>query len=79
MQYEGQICRAPMERASFMLPVMVGCSYNRCKFCNLFRHLKYRELPMSQIEDELKRVAALGGKPKKIFLGDGNAFGRTSD
>ncbi|MDY2886499.1 MAG: radical SAM protein, partial [Bariatricus sp.] len=29
MNYEGQICRAPMERASFMLPVMVGCSYNR--------------------------------------------------
>ena len=23
MNYEGQICRAPMERASFMLPVMV--------------------------------------------------------
>ena len=73
MNYEGQICRAPMERASFMLPVMVGCSYNRCKFCNLFRHLKYRELPMEQIEEELKRVAELGGNPKKIFLGDGNA------
>lgn len=75
MNYEGQICRAPMERSSFMLPVMVGCSYNRCKFCNLFRHLKYRELPMEQIEAELKRVYELGGKPKKIFLGDGNAFG----
>ena len=36
MDYEGQICRAPMERSSFMLPVMVGCSYNQCKFCNLF-------------------------------------------
>ena len=35
MQYEGQICRAPMERASFMLPVAVGCSYNACKFCTL--------------------------------------------
>ncbi|XCP85774.1 radical SAM protein [Roseburia hominis] len=75
MNYEGQICRAPMERASFMLPVMVGCSYNRCKFCNLFRHLKYRELPMEEIENELKRVQVAGGKPKKIFLGDGNAFG----
>ena len=75
MNYEGQICRAPMERSSFMLPVMVGCSYNRCKFCNLFRHLKYRELPMEQIEDELRRVKNLGGMPKKIFLGDGNAFG----
>lgn len=75
MNYEGQICRAPMERSAFMLPVMVGCSYNRCKFCNLFRHLKYRELPMEQIVDELDRVRSLGGKPKKIFLGDGNAFG----
>ena len=75
MNYEGQICRAPMERSAFMLPVMVGCSYNRCKFCNLFRHLKYRVLPMEQIEEELQRVHKLNGKPRKIFLGDGNAFG----
>ena len=59
MNYEGQICRGPMERSSYMLPVAVGCSYNRCKFCTLFRHLKYRELPMEQIEAELltKEVA----------------------
>ncbi len=75
MDYEGQICRAPMERASFMLPVAVGCSYNQCKFCTLFKHLKYRELPVWQVEDELKRVKNMGGCPKKIFLGDGNAFG----
>lgn len=75
MDYEGQICRAPMERASFMLPVMVGCSYNRCKFCNLFRHLTYRELSLKDIEAELRRVKDTGGSPKKIFLGDGNAFG----
>ena len=30
---------------------------------------------MEQIEAELKRVRELHGKPKKIFLGDGNAFG----
>lgn len=74
MEYEGQICRAPMERSSFMLPVMVGCSYNKCKFCNLFRHLKYRELPIKQIENELIRVKKLGGALKKVFLGDGSAF-----
>lgn len=75
MNYEGQICQAPMERASFSLPVMVGCSYGQCKFCNLFRHLKYRVIPMEDIESELKRVHDIGGKPMKIFLGDGNAFG----
>ena len=79
MEYEGRICRAPMERASYMLPVMVGCSYNKCKFCNLFRDLKYRELPLEQVEEELQRVKNLGGNPRKIFLGDGNAFGLKMD
>ena len=74
MEYEGQICRSPMERSSFMLPVMVGCSYNRCKFCMLFKHLTYRRLPMEQIFADIRRVADLGGDPKWVFLGDGNAF-----
>lgn len=75
MQYEGQICRPPMERASYMLPVAVGCSYNACTFCTLFKHLHYRELPKEQIEAEMQRVHAAGGNPKTVFLGDGNAFG----
>lgn len=79
MQYEGQICRPPMERASYMLPVAVGCSYNACTFCTLFKHLSYRELPREQIEAEMQRVAAAGGNPKTIFLGDGNAFGLATD
>lgn len=69
MNYEGQICRAPMERSAFMLPVMVGCSYNGCKFCNLFRHLKYRKLPVEQIESELQRVKGLRRQPETDFSG----------
>lgn len=79
MDYEGQICRAPMERAAFMLPVAVGCSYNRCRFCMLFKHLKYRELPIEQVEAELRRVRSVGGNPRRVFLGDGNAFGLKSE
>lgn len=79
MQYEGQICRPPMERSSYMLPVAVGCSYNACTFCGLFKHLRYRELPKEQIEAEMIRVHQAGGNPKSIFLGDGNAFGLATD
>ena len=64
-----------MEKSSFMLPVAVGCSYNRCTFCTLFKHLSYRQLPLEQVEAEIKRVHQAGGNPKQIFLGDGNAFG----
>ena len=79
MQYEGQICRPPMERASYMLPVAVDCSYNACTFCTLFKHLSYRELPREQIEAEMQRVTAAGGNPKTVFLGDGNAFGLATE
>lgn len=74
MEYEGQICRSPMERRSFMLPVTVGCCYNKCYFCMLFKHLRYRELPMEQIEAELRWVRDAGGDLKTVFLGDGSAF-----
>lgn len=74
VNYEGQICRSPMERGSFMLPVAVGCSHNRCRFCMLFKHLTYRILPLELVKAEIDRIAALGGNPERIFLGDGNAF-----
>ena len=58
-----------MERASYMLPVMVGCSYNKCKFCNLFRDLKYRELPLEQgIEEELQRVEESGEEIQERYF-----------
>ena len=74
MEYEGRICRGPMEAKAFMLPVTVGCPYNRCKFCDLFTDLKYRKISMEDIENELKRVSALGGNPELVYLGDGSAF-----
>ena len=70
MDYEGQICRAPMERSSFMLPVMVGCSYNVCRFCGLFKLLKYREIPFEQVEEECKRVSSMGGGAGQSELSD---------
>ncbi len=79
MEYEGKICTPPMERASFKLPIMTGCSYNKCKFCALFRNIKYRELPLEKIEEELLRIKSIKGNPAKIFLGDGNAFGLKTD
>ena len=53
--------------------------YNKCKFCNLFRDLKYRELPLGAgRKRNCKGVKNLGGNPK-IFLGDGNHIGLKMD
>ena len=67
MEYEGQICRATMERSAYKLPVMVGCRYNKCKFCDLFKHLKFRVIPIEEVTADIKRVYDSGGRPRKIY------------
>lgn len=74
MDYEGRICRPSFEKGAFKLPISVGCSYNACKFCCLFKYLNFRELEDEKIFEEVDRVKNASGKPTVCFLGDGNAF-----
>ena len=74
MNHRGTICRTSRERGSFELPVSQGCPYNACAFCNLYKGTRYRELPLEQVEQFLLRVRDAGGTPKRVMLGEGNAF-----
>lgn len=72
MSYKGVICGVVEERFTYKLPISIGCSYNKCAFCNFYKHVEYQELPLEDIEAELARVNKAGGMPDRIMLGDGN-------
>lgn len=74
MDYEGRICRPAFEKGAFKLPISVGCSYNQCKFCDLFKDLKFKIIDDEIVYDEIKRVKNVTGMPVVCFFGDGNAF-----
>lgn len=74
MEYEGVICRPPMELGAFLLPVTVGCTHNRCTFCTFYKDTGFRVIPMEDVEAELARAAGSGRTPRRVFLGDGNPF-----
>lgn len=74
MDHTGQITCATTERTAFLLRVMKGCSYNGCRFCDMFRRLKAEPTPLEDVEAECRRVADVGGRPKKVFLLDGDAM-----
>lgn len=74
MDHRGTICRTSRERGSFELPVSQGCPYNACAFCDMYKGTKYRDLPLEQVKGYLQRVCDAGGKPKRVMLGEGNAF-----
>lgn len=79
MEYEGVICRPPMELGAFLLPVTVGCTHNRCTFCTFYKDIGFRVIPLETVEAELARAAGSGRTPRRIFLGDGNPFALDAD
>ena len=41
------------EMTTFLLPVTIGCSYNRCVFCSMYKDQQYSEVSMRDIEMQL--------------------------
>lgn len=48
------IVHYPQDEMTIMLiPVTIGCSYNKCEFCSMYKDNKYSEVPLSEIEMHL--------------------------
>lgn len=75
MRYEGTIYRPPSEANSYILQATVGCSWNHCTYCDMYRAKRFRvRETASIIEDIHEAKRALGSGVKKIFVADGDAL-----
>ncbi|PRQ06673.1 radical SAM protein [Enhygromyxa salina] len=81
MDYVGRIYRPPSEAHSLLLQVTIGCSHNRCVYCDMYRDKQFRPKPWAQIEADLielgSKAASHGRRgllPKRVFLCDGDAL-----
>lgn len=74
MQYEGTTYRPPPEADTPLLQVTVGCAHNRCTFCDMYRDVSFRRIPMDRIEADLQELRAIFPKSERIFLVNGDAF-----
>ena len=75
MRYEGKIYRPPSEADAFILQATVGCSWNHCTYCDMYREKDFR---VRAIEDTLADVEevrrAIGDRVEKVFVADGDAL-----
>lgn len=75
LRYAEPLYRPPSEADSLILQVTLGCSYNRCTFCGMYRHKRFRVRPLEELVAEMDGVRAqLGGAVSKVFLADGDAL-----
>lgn len=53
MKYNGTVYRPPIEAQSFLLPITEGCTHNTCAFCNMYKGIPFRMLPIEEVEEYL--------------------------
>ncbi len=74
--YIEPVFRPPSEAYSLILQVTIGCSWNRCTFCEMYTQpqKKFRFKTQENIERELSAIASTGSPVRRIFLADGDAM-----
>lgn len=75
MRYEGDVYRPPSEADSLILQATIGCSWNACTYCDMYRAKRFRVRPLAEIlEDVAAARATLGPGVDKVFVADGDAL-----
>lgn len=79
LNYEGPVYRPPSEADSLILQATIGCSWNHCTYCAMYRHKQYRERDRAEVAREIEEVARAvqaGRHPevRRVFVGDGDAL-----
>ena len=67
MRYEGDIYRPPSEANSYILQATIGCSWNHCTYCDMYREKRFRVRPL---EETLADVAEAGLRPNPSIAVD---------
>jgi len=75
MRYEGRIYRPPSEADAYILQATIGCSWNHCTYCDMYRDKEFRVRELAETLEDLDAAAeAAGGQIEKLFVADGDAL-----
>ena len=74
MHYEGTIFRPPSEADSLLVQVTVGCSWNKCTFCDMYSDKQFRVRNLDEIKADLVEGTRWRNQIRRIFLCDGDAL-----
>ena len=72
--YDYPVYRPPSEANSTIIQVTLGCSFNHCSFCNMYRTKTYQERSLEEIKYEIDLISKCQPLTEKVFLADGDAL-----
>jgi len=72
--YDYPLYRPPSEGNSLIVQATLGCSHNKCSFCNMYKSKKFTIKPLEDIKNDINYFRQIYVHVERIFLADGDAL-----
>ncbi|HZB65135.1 MAG TPA: radical SAM protein [Nitrososphaeraceae archaeon] len=79
LEYAYPLYRPPSEANSLIFQVTLGCSFNQCSYCDMYRTKKYSERSWEEVQREIDLTSKWYPATKRIFLADGDAINLSTE
>jgi len=74
LNYHMPLFRPPSEGDNLIIQVTLGCSFNQCSFCAMYRSKDYSQRPLAVVFDDIRKAAKAWPGARRVFLADGDAL-----
>ena len=74
MRYKGKVYRPPSEAYSLIVQVTIGCSHNKCTFCDMYKEKRFALRPLNEVLEDFQMARRQYRSVRRIFLADGDAL-----
>lgn len=79
LRYDMPLFRPPSEGDNLIIQATLGCSFNRCSFCSMYRTKEYRPRPLDDVFADIATAARDWPGAHRVFLADGDALTLPTD
>ena len=74
MNYIGNIYRPPSEANSILIQATIGCSHNKCSFCEMYIDKSFSIKDEKQVLEDIEEAGRLYPRTRRLFICDGDAL-----
>ena len=72
IQYDEPLFRPPSEGRSIIIQVTLGCSWNKCAFCEMYTSKSFRARKEEDVFNDIDSLLPYADSIRKVFLADGD-------